>query len=1265
MVNATSYGVSDNLKFKVDEKTGAITMQAIMPWSTRKYFPTDKDGNINLDEIPKELKRIIGYRIPTEDKYSMFNIEVVGFTDPAQGGTIILPPVVTTLAGLDFDIDKLFMMMPEFYINKQGKPVYIKPISKKETPKELANRVYRDFNLYKRIVKKYSEENYEVLMKHRRAIAQANAQNKEIKDALLQNPEYVRLEEELKDIKLILTRSTNLKPGEREAYKKRQEIIEEEKYELQIYNESLVNEKLEIDGESVEGVKQFLENLIKENKIPTAELNSRSARNNRLLEIGRTILENRNTATSILNPGGFDNLKTNAAKIRILSTDNIEIQKKGLALIKKYKNGKLDILKYREQIIKLSEELDSEDFNINLPSTQAELFRRNMTGAALIGIFANHNVHHAKAQHTSLTSDPIEIEKDGEVVLYDKLNQIFNLEGKRISKSLASLLAAVVDNAKDPIASFLNLNSFTADTVAYMVRLGIDEEFIFAFLNQPIIKEISDSYFKERGSLKNQNVTINNIINKWTDAVANRKLKLTEEQKAELLNKPLSQEELEEALVDRNSDAYYMVQLRTAEMFKEIRSISRELSELVQASRIDTKGMGATNGSNYVMWAKQQKARYNNNPKIYGKEDFFIETSDQKLNPAFNILSFIEPMNIMDMIYKSIGTINSDGTAELSGLGLIKDFFGKQKGEFYNLTDAEAFQIDVHFMTYVGSKLPFFDKSQSETILKDIPNRVQKFKKENPDSIYMDFLDQLHVKAADRNSAIKRIEYYTTGKGAQDHAIVRNAWKLMLLDSDPKVKQLALDIIKYTYFAGGYGFGPFSFGHLVPVMFWTDKYANMPRHAALGLKDGDFTFNQLMEQELLKLENKNLDENSIHANETLKRFIYQFAQNTAENSLIIPSVSTSDKFERAVKKNFSEILNDDSAVHVVGTTQAKNLEAQDRFAASKMEVKFKYLNANNTPMTMTNGIMDAVIEEFERLVQTAEENPDMTFHLFQKSFESIPFKFWKGKVQNKDGKDGKLKDFGRDGILHQVREKVGLPDNIVLPANYEIRTDSKVVMIEGNLYLKPSRNQELVIDSIRDSADHLKYTKFIKTGKGKDTKLYVLKDSKHKGLYLMYREIPTLGSINFVLEYDINNSNIESVVAAVQEFQAKEKTDDMAAAILASDMEMTADMMNAALESMPEEDLADMMGMPTIDTTKSTIVEPTTQPQATDDLGLIDPEAIPGALEMATEAELKVPTYEEYKAKANKLKVSVEERVEREEFDAMNPEMKRKHFECL
>lgn len=38
-----------------------------------------------MDAIRKaspELLRIIGYRIPNEDKYSTFNIEIVGFTPP-------------------------------------------------------------------------------------------------------------------------------------------------------------------------------------------------------------------------------------------------------------------------------------------------------------------------------------------------------------------------------------------------------------------------------------------------------------------------------------------------------------------------------------------------------------------------------------------------------------------------------------------------------------------------------------------------------------------------------------------------------------------------------------------------------------------------------------------------------------------------------------------------------------------------------------------------------------------------------------------------------------------------------------------------------------------------------------------------------------------------------------------------------------------------------------------------------------------------------
>ena len=81
------------------------------------FFPTNEKGEVNIDFIKEhapELLEIVANRVPTEDKYSMFSIEVVGFTPQSMGGTIILPPQATTVAGLDFDIDKLFFMQKAY-----------------------------------------------------------------------------------------------------------------------------------------------------------------------------------------------------------------------------------------------------------------------------------------------------------------------------------------------------------------------------------------------------------------------------------------------------------------------------------------------------------------------------------------------------------------------------------------------------------------------------------------------------------------------------------------------------------------------------------------------------------------------------------------------------------------------------------------------------------------------------------------------------------------------------------------------------------------------------------------------------------------------------------------------------------------------------------------------------------------------------------------------------------------------------------------------
>ena len=83
-----------------------------------------KDGLLHIEDIPKNIRdkvcRMIGYRIPTEDKYSMLPLKVVGFLPQSCSSTIMLPADWIAISGSDFDVDKLYMMFRELYTDSEG-----------------------------------------------------------------------------------------------------------------------------------------------------------------------------------------------------------------------------------------------------------------------------------------------------------------------------------------------------------------------------------------------------------------------------------------------------------------------------------------------------------------------------------------------------------------------------------------------------------------------------------------------------------------------------------------------------------------------------------------------------------------------------------------------------------------------------------------------------------------------------------------------------------------------------------------------------------------------------------------------------------------------------------------------------------------------------------------------------------------------------------------------------------------------------------------
>ena len=98
---------------------------------------------------------IVTYRIPSEAEYSMINVKVVRCSPRLCGGTIKVPAQGTTIAGFDFDIDKLYFMRKEF-IEKPHESILSVMLSRTKKNKD---REWLEYDLGKSPLEQHKDRN--------------------------------------------------------------------------------------------------------------------------------------------------------------------------------------------------------------------------------------------------------------------------------------------------------------------------------------------------------------------------------------------------------------------------------------------------------------------------------------------------------------------------------------------------------------------------------------------------------------------------------------------------------------------------------------------------------------------------------------------------------------------------------------------------------------------------------------------------------------------------------------------------------------------------------------------------------------------------------------------------------------------------------------------------------------------------------------------------------------------------------------------------
>lgn len=436
-VLVSNFGLHDDLHVvyndENDKSKGIKYIEAYLPAtysSMYKDFLVDKGEYqiIDFDKMKKslgkhadDLLKIIGYRIPTEDKYSIMPIKVMGFMPVTAGTTIMLPADIITMSGTDFDIDKLFLMIKEFeriYASADLRDVYHNYIDEKIKNGEITEE---QGNKYKRELS-YSPTGY----------------TEETIDQLIDRSSFF-----------------------------------EEFYNSVGWEHSLdeVQYKPIRLNTTKKGVPMSMDEISQQEGVPKQR--RIAARNNALIDIIFQTLNNKEISKLMMSPGNFKRVEHASREARI---------RKDKEALKKFIEVYADRIKkvgiynvFQELTTKQLEEfydkyatpvspLDIVDYTI--------MHKNLMDGNALIGIFAINSADHYKLQFAPLTiNENFQFKVNG--ITINKIDLVYSvLSGERIGRLNAEYQAASPDNGKNPVLGDIGANTETANRIGLLSRIG-------------------------------------------------------------------------------------------------------------------------------------------------------------------------------------------------------------------------------------------------------------------------------------------------------------------------------------------------------------------------------------------------------------------------------------------------------------------------------------------------------------------------------------------------------------------------------------------------------------------------------------------------------------------------------------------------------------------------------------------------------------------------------------------------------------------------
>ena len=717
----------------------------------------------------------------------MAPLYIKGFLPQENGSEIMLPAETTLFSGEDYDVDKKFLMLPEYKVQ----------------PYDM-HEAYKDYLKRNNIIKEIGN--------------------------LFKGTDFDDISNEYQSFKDWFN---NLKSEEKEVYRLDKPIITKIKYDL--------------------------------DKKPQEQ--SRAARNNMIFDLAYSILTSKDTAEKIHNPGSFDKAKREAKMAKIAGDKQL------LTIWSNTHNTSNNVDATVDSLLKASLK-DMTDFLDNYEKERTQMtvdtfiynHKQNMTGAALIGMYANNTSMQAKFQQTSIgIEDVFTFKINGRRI--QSLHEITSPLNERISKNCANFSAASVDNVKDPVLADLRQNTNTANIMGMLLRAGLSIQEASLMFQQPIVAQWID----ETDGAKIDN--LDKLIESYSQQLVDNGGEIIDKEKVVRLDDFTTEELLTNVVkgLDVNDEENLAANIKSAYLFLNAAHIADDLAELTRISRADSPN-GAIKPSiagffgqlmrvdNYHKKADTYRftlegigdcVKNNKLNGLYNDRDemrkSLLEESSMPVLQAFYSLGiesarhylspyFTQLTNYMSQVTRRVGNNSGfDNVPDQVLNTLYKDFI------YYALTHSKIFGNGIK----VNGKSTYEDKRKF--YLYEYPKHLMTTIANNPDIAQLTAIKKLEVK----DGVIRMTNSGRLTQPARES--LQRDFDMLLYMDNKAAQQMAIDLFMYSFYQEGFNFGPNTIGGMFSTLFldsipeYVQALRNIPKEM-LNSEDVSTYFDDFLNQ---------------------------------------------------------------------------------------------------------------------------------------------------------------------------------------------------------------------------------------------------------------------------------------------------------------------------------------------------------------------------------------------------------------------------------